>query len=325
MGTDRAQHDEMDRLPVFGRGAIILAHSELAYNPCNDLIFPCVINAQEYFSHPLGKYYVYYAPHNAPGGICLAYASSLRGPWIEYGKNPLIVNQWLPHHDVEHVSSPYAVFIPEECRLFLYYHGDNETTHYAISEDGKTFTYGGVAIDWNMLPGSDVTAYARVFPHTPPGGSFRYVMLFMSLAYTPGSWDTFAWHGLYRAWSNDARIWHVDKDPMVSHRDLDETEYFVCSPWLLSWHGKRYVVFHKDWRDGEAPGGVYSDLYAIEVDAALKPIGPQRLFCSRQLFGEGSIRIADPCLLYEDDTLYLFASIGPRLNQNIGLTTATVL
>ena len=324
MNTNPAQRVPADSLPVFGQGTILLSHSGLAYNPCNDLIFQSVITAQDSFSDPLAKYYMYYAPHNAPGGICLAYASSLHGPWTEYQDNPLITNRWVPHYDVEHVSSPYAIFVPEESRLFLYYHGDNETTHYAVSEDGVTFTYGGVAIDHNMLPGSDLMAYARVFRHTPPDSSFCYVMLFTSLTYTPGSWDSFASYGLYRAWSNDARRWHVDDNPIISNHDLEENVYFVCSPTLFSWHGKWYVVFHKDWKDDRAPGGVYSDLYAIEVDAGLQAIGPQRLFCSRDLFGSESVRVSDPCLICEDDTLYLFAAIGPRLNQNIGLTTAVI-
>ncbi len=322
MNTNPGKCVSEDSLPVFKQCTILLAPTQLAYNPCNDLIFPTVINVEAFFPNPLGKYYMYYAPHNAPGGICLAYASSLQGPWIEYTGNPVITNQWLPHYDVEHVSSPHVIFVPEESRLFLYYHGDNEITHYAISEDGVTFTYGGVAIDYTMLPGSDVTAYARVYRHTSSDGSFRYVMLFMSLAYEPGSWVSFTSYGLYRAWSNDARTWHIDPDPLVSHCDLKEPEYFVCSAWLLSWQEKWYVVFHKDWQDAKTPAGVYTDLFAIEVDADLQPIGPQRLFCRRQVFGDESIRVSDPCLLYEDDTLYLFVSVGPRLGQSIGLTTA---
>lgn len=326
MNDSSMRYISSDNLPVFGKGILLFTPSELVYNPCNDLIFPSVINAQDYFTDPLGKYYMYYAPHNAPGGVCLAYASSLRGPWIEYADNPIISNQWLPHYDVEHVSSPYAIYIQEESRLFLYYHGDNELTHYAISEDGVIFTYGGVAIDYTMLPGSDVTAYARVYHLTSPDSPYPYVMLFMSLAYEPESWDTFTWYGLYRAWSNDARSWHVDDSPIISHRDLKgPDEYFVCSPCLFPWQGKQYVVFHKDWKDNSVPGEVLSDLFAVEVDTGLHPIGPQRLFCSRQIFGDDSVRVSDPCPFFEDDTLYLFAAIGGRLGQSIGLTAAPLL
>lgn len=323
MNIDTSQHVSEDGFPVFGQGKIVLAPSELAYNPCDDLIYPSVVNAQDHFSNPLGKYYMYYAPHNEPGGICLAYASSLQGPWTEYKANPLITNQWLPHYDVEHVSSPHAIYIPEEKQLFLYYHGDNGETRYAVSEDGITFIYGGVAIDCYALPGADVAAYARVYRHTPPDGSYRYVMLFMSLTYEPDSWVSFSSYGLYRAWSNDAQNWHVDQAPLVSHHDAEQMNaYFPCSPSLFSWQGKHYVVFHMDWSDSTLPGGVVSDLYALEVDAALQPIGVIQLFCRRQLFGDEPVRISDPWFFFEDDKLYLFTAVGPRLGQSIGLTCA---
>lgn len=61
-------------LPVFKHHSIVLDYKNLKYNPCNDVIIPSVIRT-EHLDKPLGKYYLYYAPHNAPGGICLAYAS----------------------------------------------------------------------------------------------------------------------------------------------------------------------------------------------------------------------------------------------------------
>jgi len=321
MNTNPAQGDSTDDLPVFGQGAILLAASGLAYNPCNDLIFPSIINAQDSFPNSLGKYYMYYAPHNAPGGICLAYASSLHGPWIEYKGNPVIKNRWLPYYDVEHVSSPHVIWVPEESRLFLYYHGDNEDTRYAVSVDGVTFTYSGVAVSAADLEGSDVAGYARVFRHTMPSTGSLYVMLFASLKYWPGSWDSYESHGLYFAWSTDARQWHVEGKPIVSHLDIEDTA-IVWSPFLFSWKAKLYVIFHKDLFDAALPGGMDTDLYCVEVDADLHRVGPLRLFCSRRLFGNENRRISDPCLLFDDETLYLFAAIGPRLNQNIGLVTA---
>ena len=324
MNANPSQRFSVDGLPIFKQGSILLAPSGLAHNPCNDLIFPSVVNAQECFSKPLGKYYLYYSPHNAPGGICLAYASSLHGPWVEYVGNPIITNQWLPHYDVEHVSSPHVIWVPEESRLFLYYHGDNEVTRYAVSEDGVAFTYSGIAISTDDLKGSDITGYARVFRHTMPSTSSRYVMLFAGLKYFPGSWDSYESHGLYSAWSMDAKQWHVESKPIVSHLDIEDTA-FVWSPFLFSWKSKSYVVFHKDFFDARLPGGMNTDLYCVEVDADLHPVSPLRLFCSRHIFGDESGRVSDPCLLYEDDTLYLFAAIGPRLSQSIGLATAPVL
>ena len=83
-----------------------------------DVIIPSVI-ATDQLRKPLGRYYLYYAPHNAPGGICLAFADSPAGPWKEYGANPLITREWAPHYQVSHVSGPHALWIDEQRKLFL--------------------------------------------------------------------------------------------------------------------------------------------------------------------------------------------------------------
>ena len=74
-------------LPAFRHQGVVLDYKDLKYNPCNDIIIPSVI-ATDQLQKPLGRYYMYYAPHNAPGGICLAYADSPAGPWKEYEANP---------------------------------------------------------------------------------------------------------------------------------------------------------------------------------------------------------------------------------------------
>ena len=62
---------------------MVLDYKDLKYNPCNDILIPSVI-ATDQLQKPLGRYYLYYAPHNAPGGVCLAYADSPAGPWKAY-------------------------------------------------------------------------------------------------------------------------------------------------------------------------------------------------------------------------------------------------
>src|SRR5687768_13345545 len=64
--------------------------SALRYNPTNELIFPCVRGVYDKLSSYRGRYYLYYAPHDAPGGICLAYGNSLAGPFTEHPANPII-------------------------------------------------------------------------------------------------------------------------------------------------------------------------------------------------------------------------------------------
>ena len=76
-------------LPVFRHQGVVLDYEDLKYNPCDDIIIPSVVETTR-LQKPLGQYYLYYAPHNAPGGICMAFADSPAGPWKEHPANPLI-------------------------------------------------------------------------------------------------------------------------------------------------------------------------------------------------------------------------------------------
>lgn len=140
----------------------ILEYSKLRYNPVDDIIFPSVIRSPE-GKHSLGKYYLYYAPHNKPGGICLAYADKLKGPWTEYANNPIIPNQWSDHYSVSHVSSPHVTWNDAAQLYMLYFHGENSTTRIAVSTDGISFSYHGIAIEASQFVDITEASYARVF------------------------------------------------------------------------------------------------------------------------------------------------------------------
>jgi hypothetical protein len=312
---------------VFSKGTVVLDYKAVRFNPCDDLIFPGVIRAADCFPQPLAKYYMYYAPHNAPGGICLASADALEGPWREFEHNPLITNVWPPHYHVGHISSPHAIWVPEASRLFLYYHGDNDTTRYATSEDGLAFEYGGVAVDkedFERFTGiSSRVFYAKVFRHASPSGRGRYAMLFMASYYSPKSPGDPSMHGLYAAWSHDARTWRLASGTILQQSDLGPNEY-VCSPCLFSWGGRHHVLYHRDRANASVEDKVQTDVYRVEVNANLERTGPQVLVCRRQAFGDDNLRVSDPCVLVEGDEVYLFSSVGPRLNQRIGLAKARV-
>jgi hypothetical protein len=71
-------------LPTYTyRGEVTVAE-DLAYNPTGEFIFPSVFHAGAHLQNPLGEWYLYYAPHEDPGGIAFLYADSLDGPWTEY-------------------------------------------------------------------------------------------------------------------------------------------------------------------------------------------------------------------------------------------------
>jgi hypothetical protein len=302
---------------------VILDYESLRYNPCEDLIFPCVVRAGTFSQTPLAAWYMYYAPHNAPGGICLALADRLEGPWREHDQNPLITNVWSPHYRVGHVSSPHAVPVPESGALFLYYHGDNDVTHYATSVDGVAFDYGGVALDREGFEAQtgipSRVFYGRVFRHASPSGRGRFVLMFLASFYRPLSATDPSMQGLYCAWSHDGRGWEVDSRPLLVQSELGPGEY-ACSPFLISDGDRHFILYHRDFTGRRADGLGQTDVYRFEVDAEMRRVGPQELVCPREAFGEDNLRASDPCPVVEGKDLYLFLSVGPRLNQRIGLT-----
>ena len=192
-------------LPAFHHRGVVLDYADLKYNPCNDIIVPSVVRTDE-LQKPLGRYYMYYAPHNAPGGICLAYADAPEGPWKEYEANPLIVRDWQPHYKVSHVSGPHAIWIEEEERLFVYYHGENDVTRYASTTDGIHFQYEGVAVTTKDFDAISEASYARIFRYPIPGKDNRYIMLVMG--------NNRGTRRIYLAWSKDGRSWETRRTPL---------------------------------------------------------------------------------------------------------------
>ena len=67
-----------------------------------------VIKADEHLSSPMGRYYIYYAPHEAPGGINLAYSDNIEGPYTDYSGIPFISKNF-EGINVSHVSSPHVI------------------------------------------------------------------------------------------------------------------------------------------------------------------------------------------------------------------------
>src|SRR5687768_14245043 len=96
----------------------------LNYNPTGEFIFPCIRGVYDKISGARARYYLYYAPHGNPGGICVAYADSLAGPFTEYPANPPIDDR-LPSTTVGHVSSPHVIWDASARQFFCYFHGEN--------------------------------------------------------------------------------------------------------------------------------------------------------------------------------------------------------
>lgn len=296
----------------FQAAGVVLDHAQLRYNPCDDVIFPSVIKASDCLANPLDAWYMYYAPHNAPGGICMAHAPELTGPWTEFAGNPLIGRTWHPHYSVSHVSSPHAIWMKDCGQLFLYYHGENTATRWAASTDGIRFEYGGTAVSTDDFPAMNATSYARVFEHRIAAKASRFIMLFSAAGG--------AAQGIYAGWSGNGRDWSFSPEPLIGHPPVPNA-WFVCSPWFLRWDGQCYVVYHVDFSEARAEGP-RTDIYLSEVSPDLGSARLVGTWCSADLFGHHNARVSDPCIVVDDGQLYLFLTIGERLRQTVALAIA---
>ncbi|MFF3751847.1 hypothetical protein ACFYYH_15530 [Streptomyces sp. NPDC002018] len=282
----------------------LLTPSQLAYNPTGEIIFPCIRGASGRLANPLGRYYLYYAPHDAPGGICLAYGDSIEGPFTEYPHNPIVSNNWQPHYSVSHVSSPHVLWNESAKEMWLYFHGENTTTRLARSKDGVTFTYDKVVLSTSMLPaGTTETSYARVFAHELPAKKAHFVMVYM-LNNTTNHRDI-GW-----GWSPDGRQWTFDQRPLISHTDVGAVN--IGGPHLLTRGGSAYVVYNKDKESG-------GDLMITEVGndfTRRDHLGP---FYNSSAGAPDNGRSAAPSFGTQDGVPYMVYESGERLKGSIAV------
>ena len=285
--------------PQFAYEGVITDKEKMLYNPTNEFIFPSVFHAGAYLDDPLGEWYLYLAPHDAPAGVMLMYADSLDGPWTEYEANPIIASEWAPYYDVSHVSSPDAIWNDEAGELFLYFHGENSVTRYASSSDGIHFDYGDIVVSNAMGgPGVTETSYARVFEHPDPGSGYRYGMFYMA-NYTDNH------RHIKLAESVDGITWTVRPGTVVDPGTGDGGN--VSGGNLWEWDDQLYVIYHN------STGSVM----ARTIDPTLTDVGPARLLHRSSGTGDDTGRVAAPEIVEEGDEVYLFYESGDRLGATI--------
>lgn len=303
-GPATTADDDEPRLPQFAFSGRIIDKDEMIFNPTDEFIFPSVFHAGEHLTDPLGEWYLYYAPHDPPGGIALMYADSLDGPWTEHAENPLIANEWPPHYDrVSHVSSPDAVWDDAAGEVLLYFHGENSTTRWASSDDGVTFDDSGVAVtNADGGPGTTETSYARVFAHPDPGSAYRWGMFYMQNR-------TDDIRRIKMAESVDGRSWDVRPDPVVVPDA--ETGRNVSGGNLFRWQGQDYITYH----------GSSGVTYARTVDPTVTEVGPQRVLHRASGIGDDVGRVAAPEIVTDGEDTYLFYESGDRLGATIAYAT----
>jgi hypothetical protein len=217
--------------------------TKLKYEPArSEVIFPCIRGTAGRVPNALGRYYLYYAPHEAPGGICLSYSDSLEGPFIEYPDNPIVANNWSPYYNVSHVSSPYVLWNEPAQEMWLYYHGENTTTRLARSKDGIHFTYDKVVLSTSMMPaGTTETSYAKVFEHELPAKGSKYVMVFM--INTTANRRSIGWGR-----SVDGRTWVFSPNSLIRPEEVGSVD--IGAPTVAHRNDSTYVIYHQDKASG---------------------------------------------------------------------------
>ncbi|GAA1661654.1 hypothetical protein [Catellatospora bangladeshensis] len=276
--------------------------ANLRYNPTNELIFPCIRGVYDKISSPLGRYYLYYAPHDAPGGICLAYGDSLSGQFTEYPNNPIVSNVWSPHYSVSHVSSPHVIWNAANSKFYMYFHGENNTTRMAWSTDGVNFTYFGRVLHTGVIPGSTETSYARVFEHAVPGLGNKYVMVFMGV--TNGT------RKIFWGWSADGKTFSFDPTPLVTPGPDGQTD--IAAPHLLKRNNTTYVVYHGN-------GG---DMFLTEVGNSFDREVHLGVFHPAMDAWPDRGRAAAASFGTDGGVQYMFYEAGPRLDGTIAVARA---
>ncbi|GAA2718778.1 hypothetical protein ACFY2R_28795 [Micromonospora olivasterospora] len=274
--------------------------SPLRYNPTGEFIFPCARGVYDKLDTYLGRYYLYYAPHDAPGGICLAYADRLEGPYTEYPNNP-IIDRYLPTTTVSHVSSPHVVWDAPTRQFYLYFHGENYTTRVARSTDGIHFTDETPILSTRLVPNTTETSYARVFEHTVTGKNNRYVMVFMGLhngnrkifwGWSPNGWDG----------------WQFDPNPLISPSGDGLTD--ISGAHLLKRNGTAYVAYH----------GNSGNMYLTEIGNNFDRENHLGIF-HRPIASDNG-RVAAPTFGTDGGVQYMLYEAGPRLDARICIARA---
>ncbi|MEU4690949.1 hypothetical protein [Actinoplanes sp. NPDC023714] len=267
----------------------------LAYNPTGEFIFPCIRGVYDKISGARGRYYLYYAPHEKPGGICVAWADSLAGPFTSSAGNPIIDNV-LPSTTVSHVSSPHVTWIPSARQFYLYYHGENTTTRVARSSDGLTFRDETPILSTRLVPGLTETSYARVFAH---GG--RYVMVYMGVL--GGR------RRIYHGWSpNGWDQWTFAQTALVNPEPDGLTD--ISGPHVVERNGTTYVAYHGN--DGRMRITEVGNAFDREVHLGV--------FHSPIASDNG--RVAAPSFGTDGGVSYMFYEAGARLNARICIARA---
>ena len=199
-------------------------------------------------------------------------------------------------------------------KLYLYYHGENDTTRVATSTDGIHFDYEKTVVTTAMYDGISESSYARVFPCTSGPSGSKYVILFMG--------NNQGTRCIYAAWSRDGLTFEAQRKPLINPPP-GTTVTQVGAPWYLPWQGNNYVLFHGD-KTPPNLSDVSSNIYAAEVGDDFTTENHLGVFLQPRRFSLGQKARFRSVSLSGNGETWMFMAVGPRLHQEIAVVKATL-
>lgn len=277
-------------LPDFTLEGVVLHPKELSWIPTGELEHPGFIRMEGLVEKPLGRYYLYYAPHKHEG-IGLAYSDNIEGPWKEYEGNPVLKGP----------AAPDIRWIEDQKKFFMWGHTKNSQTELWTSDDGIHFERRGVSITASKI-GTKNATYTRFYEYPLEKFGSRYILLYS------GYLTQRKVRSVWLAHSKDAVNWTQLRTPLVEPTP-DENKQLYC-PAFVQWQNRNFIVYadRTSWRGGK--------LRYVELDGALTPVGGggQR-YTLIDPPAKLAHRLRSPEFLVEGDTIHMIAGGGknPRL------------
>ncbi len=316
--------------------------------PSKEFIMPCILDTKEHTTDGkflngqsvLDRYYLYYTPHENPGGMYLSTAPTLEGPWTERGT--VIDLAWAKAvknnsvNTASHISGCFVDWNEELNKYIMYFHGPNSVTHYATSDNLITWSFGATvanAKDFSTI-GAEAS-YAKVYKHAIPGLGNKYVMLLMN--------QEAQVRRIYWAHSKDGIHWtHVRKAlvaPDLDHKKIPGTNIKpnyssdpnANIPGYSATFGKNNVagstLMIVDGRTFIICNGSSGHIFAVEVGEKFdmevhwgEYIKASDVMIDKDDNGNplAAPRIAAPMFIKDDNgKIYMFFECGGRIGANI--------
>lgn len=316
-------------------------------SPSKEFIFPSIIDTKKYtvdgkFKNgqaPIDRYYLFYAPHENPGGMFLSTAPTLDGPWTQYagtaGMTPGTVMDFawaatqsdiIKNGAERHISGCQVVWNEIQNKYIMYFHGPNTTTHYATSENLVNWTFGASILVSNQFSAIGAEAsYAKAFEHEIPGLGNKYVILLMNQEnqirriYWAHSKDGISWTPVPRPLIspdlNYKKVPGTDRKPSYDGGGTGAYGNNISGPFLMEKDGRYFVFCH----------GNADNLMVVEVGESfdMEIHWGEYLKSTDVLFNKNGVptatRPAAPDFIQDDNgRWYMFFEAGGRLGANIG-------